>query len=134
VFKHLSNGDPTSSLPGLSTALAAFDSQTLTQLIEFFLDLGCQQPQVHDLRYPGSCDVTKSTDFGVVMDVAVATSSRHLVASSLGNDLAFELGEGQQDIEHQPVHRVCRIELLSNAYKCDVLTFKDLEHLCKVHQ
>jgi len=34
VFKHGSNGDPTSRLPELATALAAFASRPLTQLIE----------------------------------------------------------------------------------------------------
>src|SRR5262249_33940067 len=37
--------------------------------------------------------------------LALATGGGHLVAGAFGDDLAFELGEGQQDVEDQPSHR-----------------------------
>ena len=48
--------------------------------------------------------------------------------------LAFELGERQEHVEHQPAHRVGRVELLSYAYECNLMTFEDFEHASEVHQ
>jgi len=63
-----------------------------------------------------------------------ATCVCHLVTGSLGDDLTFKLGEGQEDVEHQPAHRISRIELLGHAHKSHALAFEYLQHLGKVQQ
>ena len=38
--------------------------------------------------------------------LALAARGGDLVPGALGDDLPLELGEGEQDVEHQPAHRV----------------------------
>jgi len=63
-----------------------------------------------------------------------ATCVCHLVTGSLGDDLTFKLGEGQEHVEHKAAHRISRIELLGQAHKGHVLAFEDFQYLGKVQQ
>lgn len=45
----------------------------------------------------------------------------NLVANPLADDLSLELCERQQDVQRQPTHRVCRVEVLSDGNERDVL-------------
>lgn len=56
---------------------------------------------------------------------ALAARGGHLVPRSLGDDLPFELGEGEQDVQGQPPHGVGRVELLGD---------RDKTHLVLVEQ
>ncbi len=48
--------------------------------------------------------------------------------------LAFELGERQEHVEHQPAHRIGRIELLGDRDECDLVLVELGHKLGKVQQ
>lgn len=51
----------------------------------------------------------------------------NLVTGPLRDDLSFELGEREQNVEHQPAHRVGRVELLRDRDEGD-LVFVEFAH------
>ena len=55
-----------------------------------------------------------------------------LVADALTGDLALELREGQQHVEHQPPHRGGGVELLGDRDKGHVVALEHLDHLGEV--
>ena len=57
-----------------------------------------------------------------------------LVAGPLTNDLPFELGEGQEDVQGQPTHGVSGIEVLGHADEVDVLVLKELHQSREVQE
>jgi hypothetical protein len=66
--------------------------------------------------------------------LAFAPGRPHLVARSFGDDLAFELGKGQQDIQRQPAERIGGVELLRYGNEADVVLFEDLDDASEVDQ
>jgi len=48
--------------------------------------------------------------------------------------LAFELGERQEHVEHQPAHRIGRVELLRDRDECDLVLVELGHKLGKVQQ
>ena len=65
---------------------------------------------------------------------AFATRGGHLVARAFGDDLALELGEGQQDVEDEASHGGRGVKLLRDADKGDAVLLERLHHLGKVQQ
>ena len=63
-----------------------------------------------------------------------ALAGGDLVADALAGDLALELGEGQQDVEHQPPHRGGSVELLRDRHKRHAVALEHLDHLGEVGQ
>jgi hypothetical protein len=57
-----------------------------------------------------------------------------LVADALGGDLAFELGEGEEDIEGQSTHGRGGVELLGHRDEGDLMGIEDLDDLGEVGQ
>ncbi len=57
-----------------------------------------------------------------------------LVPRPLGDDLPLELGEREQDVEHQPAHRRRRVELLGHRDERHAVLVKRLHHPRKVEQ
>src|ERR1017187_3515018 len=47
--------------------------------------------------------------------------SSDLVPDALAGDFAFELSEGEQDVERQPAHGSCGVELLGHGHETDAL-------------
>jgi hypothetical protein len=64
----------------------------------------------------------------------LALAGRDLVADALAGDLALELGEGQQDVQHQPPHRGRRVELLGDRHERHAIAFEHFDHLGEVRQ
>jgi hypothetical protein len=58
--------------------------------------------------------------------LALAAGGGDLVARPLGDQLALELGKGQQHIENQPPHRRRGAKLLRHTHEGDLVLFKDL--------
>src|SRR4051812_553754 len=65
---------------------------------------------------------------------ALAPRSGDLVPGALADDGALEFGEGHEHIEHQPSHRRCRVDLLSEGNERYVMLFEGLHHSCEVEQ
>jgi len=59
---------------------------------------------------------------------------RDLVPDPLTCHFPFELRKGQQDIEGQPAHRGCGVELLGDGDKTHAARIKSLDHLGEVGQ
>ena len=59
-------------------------------------------------------------------------AGRELVADALGRQLALELGEGQQDVQQHPAHRIGGIELLRDRHERHAMPVEDLHQLGKV--
>src|ERR1019366_10754241 len=57
-----------------------------------------------------------------------------LVPYSLARHFPFELGEGEQNIQGQPPHRSCGVELLSDRYEGDSARVQSLYDLGKIGQ
>jgi hypothetical protein len=61
---------------------------------------------------------------------------RLLVASSLGDDFALKLCEGQKDVQRQPPQRVGRIELLSDGHEASAraleLLFEEVDGIAEL--
>src|SRR6266567_8555321 len=64
----------------------------------------------------------------------LALGGGDLVANALRGDFPLELGKRQQDIEGQPPHRVCRIELLGDRYERHPVAVEQLHELGEVRQ
>src|SRR6266851_3310266 len=58
----------------------------------------------------------------------LAFRGRDLVADALAGDLAFELGEREQDVEGQASHRSRGVELLRYGDEGDLVSVEDLDH------
>ena len=65
---------------------------------------------------------------------ALALAGCDLVADAFAGDLALELGEGQQDVQHQPTHRGRRVELLGDRHERHAVALEHLDHLGEVRQ
>jgi hypothetical protein len=65
---------------------------------------------------------------------ALALAGRDLVADALAGDLALELGEGQQDVQHQAAHRGRRVELLGDRHERHAVALEHFDHLGEVRQ
>ena len=63
---------------------------------------------------------------------ALATGGRELVANTLTDDLALELGKRQENVERQPAHRCRRVELLCYADERSFILFKYFNNSCEV--
>jgi hypothetical protein len=59
---------------------------------------------------------------------------RELVADTLADHLALELGEGQKDVKREPAHRRRRVERLGDADEGDVPALEYLDQLGKIHE
>ena len=66
--------------------------------------------------------------------LALAPRGGDLVAGALGDDLALELGEGQQDVEDQPAHAGGRVEQLRHGHEGDLVLLEGLHEACEVEQ
>jgi hypothetical protein len=58
---------------------------------------------------------------------ALLAGGGELVADALANHLAFELSEGEQDVEGQPAHRSRGVELSGDAAEGDVVPLEDVD-------
>ena len=65
---------------------------------------------------------------------AFALAGRDLVADALASDLALELREGEQDVQHQPTHGGRRVELLGDRHERHAIAFEHFDHLGEVRQ
>src|ERR1039458_51852 len=65
---------------------------------------------------------------------ALALGGSDLVANPLTRYLAFELREGEQNIEGQPSHRSRGVELLGDGYHRDSACFQSFHDLGKVRK
>ena len=94
---------------------------------------------------PNGCGVLLLNDQLAVFDLvaqwrvaphpqALAFAGGDLVADAFARDLALELGEGQQDVEHQPAHRRGGVELLGHRHERHLVPFEHLHQLGKVGQ
>jgi len=57
-----------------------------------------------------------------------------LVADAFASDLALELGERQQDVEHQPAHRGGRVDLLRDGAEADAVAVEYVHHAREIGQ
>src|SRR5215831_11337227 len=57
---------------------------------------------------------------------------RDLVAHALADDLALELGKGEQHVQRQSSHAGRGIELLRDRHERDAAAVEDLNQLCKI--
>ena len=64
----------------------------------------------------------------------LAAGGGNLVAGSLGDNLAFELGEREQHVEHQAAHRRAGVELLGDGDEGHFPAFQHVHDLGEVHQ
>ena len=62
----------------------------------------------------------------------LALAGGDLVADALAGHLALELGEGQQDVEHQPPHGGGGVELLGDRDEGDPVALEHLDHAREV--
>ncbi|KRH78602.1 hypothetical protein FERRO_15930 [Ferrovum sp. JA12] len=65
---------------------------------------------------------------------ALALTGGDLVADALAGDLALELCEGQQDVQHQPPHRRGGVELLGDRHERHAIALEHLDHLGEVRE
>ena len=65
---------------------------------------------------------------------ALLARGGELVPDALADDLALELGEGEQDVEGQPAHGGRGVEGLGDADEGDVVAIEHLDQLGKIHQ
>jgi len=63
---------------------------------------------------------------------ALLLRRRDLVANALACDLAFKLGEGQEDIEGQPAHAGRRIERLGDRDEGDAMRVEEFDQLGEI--
>src|SRR6516165_9551026 len=66
--------------------------------------------------------------------LALPAGGCDLVAGAFRDDLAFELGEGQEDIQDQPTHGRGGVELLGYRDKGDMVLIEGLHHLGEVQK
>ena len=65
---------------------------------------------------------------------ALLAGGRELVPDALADDLALELGEGEQDIQRQPAHRGGGVEGLGDRDEGHALPVEHLDQLGEVHE
>ena len=65
---------------------------------------------------------------------ALGAGRRNLVANALAGHFALELGEGQQHVERQAAHAVCRVERLGDRHERHLIAVEHLDQLGKVHE
>ncbi len=63
---------------------------------------------------------------------ALGLAGSDLVANALAGDLALELGEGQQHVQHQPPHRGGRVDLLGNRAEAHTAAVEHFHHAREV--
>src|SRR5439155_20592809 len=66
--------------------------------------------------------------------LALAPGGGDLVAGALGDDLALELGEGQQDVEDQPAHAGGRVEQLGYGHEGHLVLLEGLHEAGEVEK
>ena len=65
---------------------------------------------------------------------AFSARGPHLVLGPLGDDLAFELGEGEQDVQGQSAHGVGGVELLGDRDEAHAVAIEDFHKAREVEQ
>src|SRR5690606_38546312 len=65
---------------------------------------------------------------------ALALTGGDLVANTLAGHLPLELGEGQEDVQHQPPHRGGGVELLRDRDEGHPIPLEHFDHLGEVRQ
>jgi hypothetical protein len=65
---------------------------------------------------------------------AALSGGREFVANALSDHLAFELREGQQDVQGQPPHGSCGVEGLRDRYERHCMRIEHVDQLGKVEQ
>ncbi len=79
------------------------------------------------------CDVV-AEDRRAADPLALPSRGAHLVARALGDRLAFELREAEQDVEHQPARRRGRAELLRDRDEGDLVFVERFQQPGEVEQ
>jgi hypothetical protein len=59
---------------------------------------------------------------------------RHFVLCALGDDFAFELREGQKDVQGEAAEGTGRVELLRDRHEADAMPVEQLHHLREIQQ
>jgi hypothetical protein len=65
---------------------------------------------------------------------AVAAGGGNLIAGPFGNELAFELGKGEEHVEDQPAHRGSRVQLLADRDEGHLVFFEQFHEAGEVEQ
>ena len=65
---------------------------------------------------------------------ALAACRSDFVACPFADDLPFELGKVEQDVQYQPPHRTCRIELLRDRDEGDLVLVEPLHQAGEVEE
>ena len=101
-------------------------------------------PLVSDIAAGMFADITMSAfnrlsqdgEGRLVIEVAGADPIRvpeaMIVFGAFAGDFSFELGEGQQDVQHQAAHRGRRVELLGDRHERHTKAFEHFDHLGEV--
>ena len=63
---------------------------------------------------------------------ALALAGGDLVADALAGHLPLELGEGQEDVQHQPPHRRGGVELLRDRDEGHAIALEHIHHLGEI--
>lgn len=71
---------------------------------------------------------------GTAHEDALAAAGGEFIADALADHLAFKLREAEQDVQRQPPHRACSIEILRDGNKRHVVLVEGLDDVGKVGQ
>ncbi len=80
---------------------------------------------------PAGCNVVAQRR-STATPLAQAFGRGHLVADALDHVLALELGEADQDVQHQPAHGRGGVEVLGHGDEGDLVLLQDLEQTDEV--
>ena len=104
---------------------AQLDETTEDRPDLFGLPLIHHKPAIHDV-VPQRADA--------VHPQALLLAGGELVADALGGQLALELREREEDVQHHPSHRVRGIDLLCDGHEGRAVFLEDLDQLSEVEQ
>src|ERR1035437_9956013 len=132
--------------PGRATGSTGAFFAADASLVQMLLDLrDTAKLQVHPIDLADALRLGGIDDELAVLDLVTQRNdtthphsltfrSSDLVPDALAGDFAFELSEGEQDVERQPAHGGRGVELLGDGDETDALFVELLDDLRKVGQ
>src|SRR4051812_4483868 len=81
-----------------------------------------------ELRAAGAGEDAITKDGPATSELSLAPCGCDLVPRAFGNDLPFELGKREQDVQGQSAHRVGGVELLGDRDEGDLMLVESLHH------